>query len=306
VWSNLPAGNYSLREVTPPSSWQQGILTCAVNGQPVADANPEAPGFDIVLRPGDSVTCAVENTKLPETGAITVTKTVTGTTDNWFFIFTLNGGRPVTVTNTAPVATWSGLQPGAIYTLAEVNPGSGWAAGEFACAIDNVPVGDADPVTGGFQILVEPGKTVACAITNTRLPPPAPGRITLTKVITQTKADDWAFAFELTNLDGSNPQVRTVTKATPTTVWNDLTPGVTYVLSEKTPGPGFVEGNFVCTLNGAPIGNAELNGPITLPVNAGDNIACIKYNEDMTGTNLVQGEEPNLQGKTLFLPLVNR
>jgi FlaG/FlaF family flagellin (archaellin) len=305
VWSNLPAGSYTLREVLPPAGWQAGAFACKVNGVDRPDANPATPGFDIVLQPGDSVTCAIVNTKLPETGAISVTKSVTGTTDNWFFVFTLNGGRPLTVTNTDRTATWTGLQPGASYTLAEVNPGSGWAAGVFACTVDGAGVGDADPATPGFQIIVQAGQTVACAITNTKLPPPPPASITLTKVITLTKENDWSFAFELAKLPAGQPQVRSVSKAAPTTVWNDLDAG-TYLLSEIVPPAPFVEGNFVCTLDGRPVGEAQLNGPVTLLVNPGDKIICIKYNVDLSGTDLLVGEEPTLQGKALFLPMVNR
>jgi hypothetical protein len=121
-----------------------------------------------------------------------------------------------------------------------------------------------------------------------------------------TKENTWAFVFQLTTLDGGNPQTRVVSKAEPTTGWNSLTPGVTYQLSEQEPGASWVEGNFICTLDNQPVGIAEPNGPISLPVNSGDNIICLKYNVDISGTDLGESEEPAGLSKRLFLPMLTR
>jgi hypothetical protein len=307
VWSNLePGSTYTLAETSPGAEWSVGAFVCTVNGEPAADADPGA-GFQIEITPGANVICTIDNTRVPppDTGVLTVTKLVSGTTESWAFTFTLDGANPRTATKVAPTVSWTGLTPDRTYTLAETSPGADWSVGEFVCAVGGDPVTDAAPATPGFQILVTPGAQITCSIINTRLTPPPPGRITLTKVITQTKQDTWSFAFVLNTLDGANPQLRVVSKAAPTTVWNNLTPGVTYVLSEQVPGAPWVEGNFACTLDGQPVGNAEANGPITLTVNAGDDIICTKDNVDLSSTSLNTGEEPSLLGKNLFLPLIN-
>jgi hypothetical protein len=307
VWSNLEPGNtYTLAEVSPGSGWSVGTFVCTVNGEPVVDAGPAA-GFQIEITPGASVVCTIDNTRVPppDTGVITVTKQVSGTTENWAFTFTLDGANPRTATKVAPTVAWNRLEPRRTYTLAETSPGAEWSVGQFVCAVDGTPVADADATAPGFQVLVTPGAQVVCSITNTKVPPPPPARITLTKVVTQTKQETWSFAFVLTALDGSNPQLRVVSKAAPTTVWNNLTPGATYILSEQVPGAPWVEGNFACTLRGEPVGDAETNGPITLAVNAGDDIICTKNNVDLSSTSLDTGEEPWLNGKNLFLPLIN-
>jgi hypothetical protein len=136
--------------------------------------------------------------------------------------------------------------------------------------------------------------------------PTSPASITLTKVVTRTDEDTWAFVFQLTTLDGGNQQTRVVTKEEPTTSWNNLMPGVTYRLSEQVPGRPWRQGDFACTVNGPPVGIADPNGPIVLTVNAGDTILCTKNNIDEAGTSLDVGEEPANPGNTLFLPLVNR
>jgi hypothetical protein len=125
-------------------------------------------------------------------------------------------------------------------------------------------------------------------------------------MVTSTKEDTWAFVVQLTTLDGVNPQTRVLSKAEPMTTWNDLTPGVTYHLSEQVPGAPWSEGNFICTLNGQSVGAAEPNGPITLLVKAGDSIICFKYNADTSGTDLDVGEEPAGLSKRLFLPRLSR
>ncbi len=134
---------------------------------------------------------------------------------------------------------------------------------------------------------------------------PQSASITLTKVITATKEDDWAFAFQLARLGGGNPETRVVTKAAPSTAWDNLTPGGTYVLSEQTPGAPWSPGDFACQVAGQPTGLVEPNGPITLTVAAGDAVLCRKDNVDTSGTNLDEEQEPGGLNKTLFLPLIN-
>ncbi len=307
VWANLvPNQIYTLAEVSPGAAWSVGGFVCSVNGTLMGDASPDL-GFQILVTPNAQVECGIDNTKLPpppEPGAITVTKLVSGTTENWAFTFTLDGANERTATKVAPTVTWTGLEPDRTYTLTEVPPGSGWSAGGFSCAIGGDPIVDLEPETAGFQIRVTSGAAITCTITNTRMPPPPPGSITLTKVITVTRENNWAFAFQLTTLDGGNPQSRVVSKGAATTVWNNLTPGVTYRLSEQVPGAPWVEGDFSCTLDDQPVGVVEPNGPITLTVNAGDDIICRKDNVDLSGTDLDEGEEPAITGMRLFLPML--
>jgi hypothetical protein len=115
-----------------------------------------------------------------------------------------------------------------------------------------------------------------------------------------TNETEWSFVFRL---NGADPRV--VTQDSQTVVWENLTPGATYVISEDEPDAPWAEGDFACTVNSAPTGQVTPNGPITLVVNAGDNVACTKDNVDLTGTNLDPDSEPALNQK-LYLPAITR
>jgi hypothetical protein len=304
IWGNLePDESYTLAEDPPGAEWTVGVFACTVNGTPVTDANGDEPGFQIVVTPGAAVVCSILNTKIPPPpppGIITVTKQVAGTTDNWAFTFTLNGANPRIATKAAPTVRWTKLTPDRTYTLAETDPGSEWNAGAFRCTVNGTPTADADGTAPGFQIVVTPGANVVCSITNTRVPPPPPARITVTKVVTKTNEVDWSFVFRL---NGANPRV--ATKAQPTVMWTDLEPNSTYVLSEDEPGAPWEQGEFVCTINGESVGDPAPGKSLSLTVGAGDKVVCLKYNVDISGTNLDPGEEPELT-EQIFLPLLNR
>jgi hypothetical protein len=304
IWGNLePDESYTLAEDPPGAEWTVGVFACTVNGTPVEDANGDDPGFQIIVTPGAAVICSITNTKIPPPpppGTITVTKQVSGTTDNWAFTFTLNGANQRTATKAAPTVRWTNLAPDRTYTLAEVDPGSGWSVGAFRCRINGVPTADANGSAPGFQIVVTPGASVVCSITNTKVPPPPPARITVTKVVTKTNEDDWSFVFRL---DGDNPRV--ATKAQPTVTWTNLEPNRTYVLSEDDPGAPWEPGDFICTINGESVGEPAAGKSLSLPVGPGDNVVCLKYNVDISGTNLDPDEEPELT-EQIFLPLLNR
>ena len=123
----------------------------------------------------------------------------------------------------------------------------------------------------------------------------------MTKIVTQTNEVEWSFVFRL---NGADPQV--ATQDMPVVVWEDLTPGATYVISEDEPDAPWAQGNFACTSNGEPVGEAVLGSTITLLVNAGDDILCTKDNVDLTGTNLDPEAEPAAITPKLYLPAINR
>jgi hypothetical protein len=296
VWDNLTVNQtYTLAEATPTGGWQAGAPVCTVNGNSAADADPNTPGFQIAVTAGADVRCTVTNTLPP--GVITLTKAVIGTTGDWSFNFTLNGIEQRTVTQANPVATWTNLDANQTYTLAEVNPGAGWQTATPSCTINGDPVTDADPNTAGLQILVTPGSSISCLATNTALP----GKITVTKVVTQTNETTWSFIFRL---DGASPQA--VTPESPTVAWSDLAPGQTYVVSEDTPNDDWTEGLWVCSVNGVAVGELLPSGAVSIPVNAGDNVVCLKYNTDVSGTGLDPAPEPETLVNQLYLPSIRK
>lgn len=296
VWSNLAVNQtYTLVEVAPGGGWQTAAPVCTVNGSSAADADPNTPGFQIAVTPGADVRCSVTNTLPP--GQISVTKAVANATGSWSFAFTLDGAQQRVVTDSNPVAIWANLEANRTYTLAEVDPGTGWQAGAPSCTVNGDPVADVDPNTAGFQIPVAPGANVACAVTNTA----QVGTITATKVVTQTNQPTWSFIFRL---DGANAQ--SVSKASPTVTWNNLIPGQTYVLSEDNRSTDWVEGIWECAVNGVPVGELLPSRAISIPVTPGENVVCSKFNTDVSGTNLDPGPEPDTFATHLYLPNVTK
>lgn len=129
---------------------------------------------------------------------------------------------------------------------------------------------------------------------------PDTGTITLTKVVTQTDETEWSFVFRL---NGGQP--RTTTQISPTVVWENLIPGVTYVISEDEQNAPWAEGDFACTINGEPVGEVLPNSTISLTVSPGADILCTKNNTDLSGTDLEPVPEP-AGSMRLYLPTIKR
>jgi len=119
-------------------------------------------------------------------------------------------------------------------------------------------------------------------------------------VVTKTSEETWSFVFLL---NGGDPRIATIDE--PTVIWENLTPGATYVISEEEPDAPWAEGTFACTVNGEPIGEAVPNSFITLTVTAGAQVLCTKNNVDLTGTDLEPVPEPT-GTERLYLPMINR
>ena len=134
-------------------------------------------------------------------------------------------------------------------------------------------------------------------MTNTKLADP---RITVTKVVTQTSQQQWSFVLRL---DGGDR--KTVTNEQPQATWENLEPNRTYTLSEDEPGDGWAEGSFECTVNGVSVGEPLPDGDLQLSVVPGDDVVCVKYNADISGTDLDPMEEPGTVFG-LFLPAITR
>ena len=120
----------------------------------------------------------------------------------------------------------------------------------------------------------------------------------LTKIVTETSEVDWSFVFRLNGGDE-----RVATQGSPTVVWENLTPGATYVISEGELQAPWAEGDFACTVNGEPAGEVTPGGTISLTFTPGAEILCTKNNVDLFGTDLEPVVEPAGPFK-LYLPAV--
>lgn len=92
---------YTLTEVDAAAHWSQGDPVCVVKNvadEPVADADSETPGFQFSAKPGQQVSCAVENT----TAELTLLKEVEG--DLVAADFTLTAAPAPGVDGLAPIS----------------------------------------------------------------------------------------------------------------------------------------------------------------------------------------------------------
>ena len=270
LWTNLQSGSYVVTETNPGSEW-----SVQVSGSPVT-----------VPVDGEPVAASVTNTR--KLGSLQVTKVVdwNGAVPDAARTFQICITGPSFATGDCKVAgytggvlTWNDLVPG-VYTVAETDPGNEWKV-----TVDSASV--TVPSDGG---------QAQATVTNTKLADP---RITVTKIVTQTSQQQWSFVLRL---DGDR---RTISNEQPQATWENLEPNRTYTLSEDEPGAGWAEGSFECTVNGVSVGEPLPGGDLQLSVVPGDDVACVKYNADISGTDLDPMEEPSTVFG-LFLPAITR
>jgi len=173
----IPGATYVLTETSVPG-YAAGVLTCSGAGISDGDETLDASFEFVAPLAGSDFTCSITNTAIPVD--VSVTKVVDGGllegTDWGPFTFTIDpdpdgeGGQDdfAEVTKSEPTATWTGLAPGAIYTIAETGTYPGFEMGTMTCT--NVVDLDEDD-TNQSVTFVAPLSTVEvkCSITNTAL-----------------------------------------------------------------------------------------------------------------------------------------
>ncbi|MFI2102611.1 hypothetical protein ACH436_04925 [Isoptericola sp. NPDC019693] len=287
TWTGLVPGiTYTLTEALP-TGWTGGTFTCSVGGVPVEDAGAAA-GFQLVAGLNQVVSCEVTNAAQP--ADVTVTKTVTGVADDlpWSFDVSLSPeatpGSPVTLTGTgnatsAP-ATFTGLVPGTLYTLAEAVP-DGWTSPGLVCGVD-----DLDPDTPGLQFRPALGQSLTCDVTNAA----DPATLSFVKTVDGV-ADDLAWSFPVT-LDppaggvGTQDATGTGSSSSDPLEWAGLVPGTSYDLTEV--ADGYDAGEMTCDVDGDAIDLGVRFTPAP-----GDAITCAVTNTavpvDLSVTKTVTG-----------------
>lgn len=263
----VPGADYSLVEVAK-EGWA-GTLDCEVVDNRAADD-----GWQFNLQPGTSFSCSAENTAAP--ASVSVTKTVTGVTDDyeWSFPFALTPSDGVTpeggeqsisgTGESSKAATWTGLLAGEIYTITEL-PVPGWVQGTLTCAGFE---GDMDEDPASFTFMAEPGAEISCEVENT----PEPIDITIFKA---ARGGDATFQYVLTPLDPAGEAIvsSVVTEGGfGTATFTGLTARGLYSLAERDL-PGWIEGPLLCTVAHAD-GEVDALDITGFRVEPGDQIEC--------------------------------
>ncbi len=251
TFANLPPGPYTVKE-NVALGWVLSIAcTDPTGGTTVAGSSAS-----ISLASSETVTCIFTNTKTVvevKPGTIIVTKNAVPDDPLDFEFggswlpgsFYLDddgvGGSPMPNTQ-----TFTNLPPGP-YTVKENVP-PGWVL-SIACADPN---GNTTVVSNSANIGLDPGETVTCTFTNTKIVVDVkPGRIIVDKV-TIPANDPTIFQFTTSYLPGSF-------SLTDAALPNDSgpLPSATYSVSENTPS-GWTLTSAMCT-DGSPVGAIVLD-----------------------------------------------
>jgi fimbrial isopeptide formation D2 family protein len=246
------AGPYILSE-SGPSGYTAGSWACD-GGSLTGDA--------LVLNVGQTATCMINNDD--QAASLTLVKTVTndngGTELDSAWMLTATG--PTTVSGvTGSAAVTSAPVDAGTYTLSESGP-SGYTAGAWSCTIGETQV-------SGSEIALGSGESATCTINNDD----QPATLTLVKTVTNDNGGT-ALPTEWT-LTATGPT--TISGATGSTaVTNAPVDAGTYVLSEASGPPNYIQGDWSCTAG-------TLTGSSLLLPN-GVSATCTIVNDDEAGT----------------------
>lgn len=166
-WTGLTGGTeYTISEASDDVRFEAAGIECFTPGLEIEDADPEAPGFQLVPTESGEYHCMVTNVAKSSTVTVDITA-IGGDAD---FGFVLDGGvepvgHEVTTSAGAGQTVYSGLAAAAEYSLGEAAIPAGWVSNGLSCSGE----GDEGPVEldpDGFAI--DADEHVACAVTYTK------------------------------------------------------------------------------------------------------------------------------------------
>jgi uncharacterized repeat protein (TIGR01451 family) len=270
TWSLTAGSTFTVTE-TPVAGYNQGPITCTVDGHLIETS------FNVP--PGTHVVCVATNTA--QLGKITVKKVVEGYADffeSFTFQLTGPGAGGATTQATATVvssAVFSSVVPSSgTYTLTEVNIPAGYAPVDLTCG--------ATSGSSGVTLTVKPGDDIVCTATNRKLA----GSLKITKQVVNA-VGPWSFDFSVVNLtQGSSPSTVTLTNTSTSTTLTPLRADDVYKVTEVAKA-GYAAGNLTCGPN-----SALATTGATVAIVADSNVTCTAVNTklgSLTLNKLVEG-----------------
>ena len=262
---DLLAGTYSVAE-TVPTGWDQTSATCT-DGSPVTA---------ISITAGETVTCTFTNT---QRGSLVVQKTTIPAADQTSFPITASvsagasgeiiGSTSGSVTD-ATDYTYT-VKPGT-YSVNEQAP-SGWEKTGDLCQ----------------NIVVAPGASVTCLITNTKL-----GQITISKNAIPDAAQDFTFTTSGDRIAGFSLDNDSDPELSDSNTFTGLLPG-TYTFTEQ-PTEGWDFTSISCTA-GADV--TKTGAIVEVRLTAGESVTCA-YTNKMHGQIIVRKATNPALDTTIF------
>ncbi|HAP77648.1 MAG TPA: hypothetical protein DCR14_16405 [Acidimicrobiaceae bacterium] len=276
-WSNLlPGTTYTIAE-TGVDNWGE-LVTCV--GVTDTDTDPLTVTF--VAEPGDAIVCSAQNNADP--ASLTLTKTVSGVAEGYEwgpFEFTLSGGTysgeaTQGISGTGPnagdnSASWTGLVPGAEYTVTETDVPN-WTE-----VLSCTGVTDTNPADNVVTFVAAPGQDVVCSARNEA----DPADVTVDKTVSGVaEGYEWSFDFSISPTEGvTGDNSQTISGTGPgagdnTASWSDLLSGETYVITEADVA------NWTETLECIGVDDQDTAAnTVTFSAEPGQSIVCSATNE---------------------------
>lgn len=193
AFNNLPSGQYTVTEATPPAGWDLTGNTCSSG---------------VTLSPGGLATCTFTNT---QRGAINIVKRTASGDGTFSFTSATLGNFNLTTSGTVATQHFPNLLPG-IYGVNEIVQ-AGWEQGTATCGDGSNPA----------AIQLDPGETVTCTFTSAQ-----DGQLVVVK---NTLGGDATFAFT-SSVPGHSSFNLATTGGTATSTFANVKPG-TYTLLEQ-------------------------------------------------------------------------
>ncbi len=274
AFGNLVAGSYRVASATP-AGWRLASIACG--GFAGATANAATGQLDVVLAPGDDVTCTFQHQRQ---GTLAITKSAPSATAGDTFAFQGPAGL---AGDYAPGETRTvALAPGT-YAVTEVVP-DGWTLSGIACAGAPATLTGATAVpTNGFEpgdttanVTLAAGQAASCTFTN------VPASATI--VVRKTSVGG-AGIFAFTGVEDF--QIDTRRRTIPE--YTIVVPAGTHVVQEVVP-EGWRLTGLACT------GTATTNlatATATVTIGAGERVRC-NFTDEKLGrvvvTSAIRGE----------------
>jgi len=270
----LVPGPYSVKEILP-EGWAFTNLTCVET----AAANSSHVGMtsNIMLDPGETVTCTYSNVKL---GSIIVVKQADpqGST-----FFNFSGAAPFGNFSTADTgfgnnsSIYINLMPGT-YTFYELVP-DGWDLVDISTD-DSGTIGSVDKSTGRTTVELDSGETVTCTYNDRQR-----GSITIVK---DSLPDSTGFFnYTTTGLGGFGLAGDTQTTFT------NLTTG-SYSVTELVP-PGWIFTNLTC-VESATVNSSHVGATSNIVLDPGENVTCTYTNVKLGKIIIAKDSDPDSSG----------
>jgi plastocyanin len=278
IFSNVPAGVYSVTEGSDPAGWQLTDITCAGGGGNTTDTGRTA---TIGLDPGETIACTFTNT---QEATITVVKDAQPNHPQDFSFTTTGGLAPPTFNldddadpGLANARTFTDLLPGN-YTVSEGSDPAGWILEDIACTGGGPNTTD----TGRTATIgLDPGESVVCTFTNQ-----GQGSITVVKNALPNDAQNFSY----TTTGGLTPSTFSLDDDDDPALLNQQVFSAvnagSYTVTEGADPTGWQLTDLQCTGGGANTSTASRTASIGL--DPGESVTCTFTNTQESTITIVK------------------